>query len=44
MVRILQGLLNLPLGDEQELSALGIQQLESLIASLQEKLRSRTRP
>ncbi len=44
MVRMLQGLLNLPLGDEQELSALGIQQLESLIASLREKLRSRTRP
>ena len=44
MVRVLQGLLHAPVSGEQERSALGLQELESLIASLQEKLRGRTYP
>jgi predicted transposase/invertase (TIGR01784 family) len=41
MIRMLQGLLNMPLGDEKELSALSLEELESLTAGLQEKLRGR---
>jgi len=42
MVRMLQGLLYMPASDEQELSAMGLEGLESLTAGLQEKLRGRT--
>ena len=41
MVRMLQGLLYIPLSDEKDLSAMGLEQLDSLTAGLQEKLRSR---
>ena len=40
-IRMLQGLLYLPLSDEQELRAMGLEQLELLASSLQEKLRGR---
>ena len=40
-IRMLQGLLYLPLSDEQELRAMGLEQLELLASGLQEKLRSR---
>jgi predicted transposase/invertase (TIGR01784 family) len=43
MIRMLQGLLYTPVSDEQELSALDLQQLETLIAGLQERLRNRSR-
>ena len=42
MVRMLQGLLYLPVSDEKELSAMGLEQLGALTAGLQEQLRSRT--
>jgi len=42
MVRMLQGLLYLPVGDEKELSALSLEQLDALTAGLQEELRGRT--
>jgi predicted transposase YdaD len=42
LVRMLQGLLYMPLADEQELAAMSLQQLEALTSDLQEKLRSRT--
>ena len=38
---MLQGLLYLPLSDEQELMAMGLEQLELLASGLQEKLRGR---
>jgi hypothetical protein len=41
LVRTLQGLLYLPLSDEQELGAMSLEQLGSLASSLQEKLRGR---
>jgi predicted transposase/invertase (TIGR01784 family) len=41
-VRMLQGLLYLPVSDEKELSAMGLEQLDALTDGLQEKLRSRT--
>ena len=41
-IRILQGLLGVPLGDEQELRTLTLGQLQSLTNDLQEKLRNRT--
>jgi predicted transposase/invertase (TIGR01784 family) len=41
-IRMLQGLLYMPLSDEQELMAMGLEQLESLTSGLQEKLRGRT--
>ncbi len=44
MVHMLQGLLCIILTDEKELNAMSLEQLESLISSLQEKLRSRTAP
>ena len=40
-VRMLQSLLYMPLSDEHELSAMGLEQLEALTAALQEKLRGR---
>ncbi len=40
-IRMLQGLLYLPLSDEQELMAMGLEQLELLASGLQEKLRGR---
>jgi predicted transposase/invertase (TIGR01784 family) len=40
-IRILQGLLCLPLGEEQELRPLGLKELEALTSDLQEKLRGR---
>jgi thymidylate synthase len=40
-IRILQGLLYLPLSAEADLRAMGMDQLEALIDSLQENLRSR---
>jgi len=42
MIRMLQGLLCTPLSDQEELCAMGPEQLEALTASLQEKLHSRT--
>ncbi len=42
MVRMLQGLLYMPLTDEKELLAMSLVQLDALTAGLQEKLRSRT--
>jgi predicted transposase YdaD len=42
MVRMLQGLLYMPVSDEKELSAMGLEQLDALTAGLQEKLRGRT--
>jgi len=42
LVRMLQGLLNVPPSDEKELGAMGLNRLESLASSLQEKLRTRT--
>jgi flagellar biosynthesis/type III secretory pathway protein FliH len=41
MVRMLQGLLYMPLSDEKELTAMGLEQLDALTAGLQEKLRGR---
>jgi hypothetical protein len=41
MVRMLQGLLYMPVSDEKELSAMGLEQLDALTGGLQEKLRSR---
>ena len=41
---MLQGLLYLPLGDENELGAKGLEELEAAIRDLQEKLRTRTTP
>ncbi len=41
-VQDLQRLLGVPVGDEQELRALGREQLQSVTRSLQEKLRNRT--
>ncbi len=43
-IHILQGLLYQPPADEKELEAMGLERLEALTASLQEKLRSRTAP
>ncbi len=42
LVQMLQGLLYMPLSDEKELGPMGLEQLEALTRSLQEKLRSRT--
>ena len=41
MIRMLQGLLSTPLGDETELSAMSLEELEALTAGLQQKLRGR---
>jgi len=41
MVRMLQGLLYMPVSDEKELSAMDLEQLDALTAGLQEKLRGR---
>src|SRR5208283_4075701 len=41
-IRMLQGLLHVPASEEQELSAMTLEQLESLTSSLQEQLRNRT--
>jgi predicted transposase/invertase (TIGR01784 family) len=41
LIRTLEGLLYLPLSDEQALLALGLPELEALTARLQEKLRNR---
>ncbi len=40
-IRLLQELLYQPVGDVQELQAMGLDQLEALTRDLQEKLRSR---
>jgi hypothetical protein len=40
--RMLQVLLYIPLSDEKELQAMGLERLESLTAKLREKLRTRT--
>ena len=41
-IHMLEGLLLQPLSDEQELSAMSLEQLEAMTSKLQEKLRSRT--
>jgi hypothetical protein len=42
IIRTLQGILNAPLSEESELRAMQLEQLESMTAGLQEKLRNRT--
>jgi predicted transposase/invertase (TIGR01784 family) len=41
-IRMLQGLLNVPVSEEQELRTLTLEQLQALTSSLQENLRNRT--
>ena len=42
LIRTLQGILQTPVSEEQELRAMTLEQLESLTSSLQEELRNRT--
>ncbi len=42
MIRTLQGLLGVPLADEEKLRALSLEQLQAITSDLQEKLRNRT--
>jgi hypothetical protein len=42
MIRTLQGLLGVPVTEQQELRKLTLEQLQSLTGDLQEKLRNRT--
>ncbi len=41
MIRMLQGLLNMPANQEEELQGLSLEHLEALTDGLQEKLRNR---
>ena len=41
LIRVLQGILQIPVSDQQELSAMRLEQLESLTNRLQEKARNR---
>ena len=40
-IQMLQGLLRVPVGEEQELRTLTLEQLQALTSTLQEKLRNR---
>jgi predicted transposase/invertase (TIGR01784 family) len=44
LIRTLQAILDIPVGEEQNLRAMTLEQLEALTSSLQEKLRSRKLP
>jgi len=42
LICTLQGILHIPVSEEQDLRAMTLEQLETLASSLQEKLRNRT--
>ena len=44
LIRTLQGILNVPVSEEQDLCGMTLEQLEALTSSLQQKLRSRPVP
>ena len=44
LIRTLQGILDIPVSEEQDLRAMTLEQLEALTSSLQEKLRNRKLP